>query len=155
MKEYNLTRRLVKSVYGLIATELNNRYEVETFMKQGKMTVLEMYKVHKEFNGQTISTAEMEMMFAAAPSDPNNVNIYDFLHSRKGERTVYHEKYVQKVFAMLAEDASEAKPRIKKALAFAQNLSGDEKKIADGLVSVLDAIDDEIIPLQKFIEMIR
>ena len=56
---------------------------------------------------------------------------------------------------MLAEDATEVIPKIKKALCFAQNISGDEAKVRDGLVSVLDVIDDEVIPLAKFMDMIR
>jgi len=36
------------------------RDEVHAFMKQGNMTKENMFKCHREFNGQTISDAEME-----------------------------------------------------------------------------------------------
>jgi len=90
-------------------------------------------------------------MFAESPSNVNEVNIWDFLHSRKGEGNVYLENYLSSVYTILAEDAVDAKERIKKALLFAQNISGDEARVRDGLVSVLDVIDDDMIPLSKLI----
>ena len=90
----------------------------------------------------------MEMMFAHCPSNVDDVNIYDFLQSRKGERIIYLEAQLQNVFAMLAEDATDAMIKIKQALNFAQNLTGREKAVRDGVVSVLEAVNDEHVPLK-------
>ena len=38
MKDYNVMRRLIKGVYGLIAFELNMKYEIDAFMSKGVMT---------------------------------------------------------------------------------------------------------------------
>lgn len=56
---------------------------------------------------------------------------------------------------MLAEDATDAMAKIKQALNFAQNLTGREKAVRDGIVSVLEAVDDEHVPLKLFMEMVR
>lgn len=83
------------------------------------MTKADMFKLHKEFNGQTISDNEMETMFSHCPSDVEKVNILDFLECGKNERNIYLEEQLKSVFSMLAEDATDAMVKIKKALNFA------------------------------------
>lgn len=47
MKNYNIMRRLIKCVYGLIAYELTIRAESEAFMSNGCMTKEAMFNNHK------------------------------------------------------------------------------------------------------------